>query len=469
MSNKLQLRRDTAANWESANPVLAQGEVGAILDSKGKVVGQKIGDGVTEWKELPYDIATTLNEMFNGSATEIRYDSNSAEFDGTKLYPIKEVGEKLVEEANTNVRRGSFLIPIKVNDKLSIKARFNAYNLPMILDTNKTVLKVILKDNINEPNTPQDYTVHEEDAAFVAINHIGSSDYEITWVNVIVYRETKGLAEDIKELQKSNKPLSGKTIVCFGDSITELSDVTTQKRYSDCIAEITGANVVNVGIGGTQIRQRKYGNPTPYQNLDICKMVEAVCTQDFSAQITAANDIGEGRIDIVNRLIAVDFNMVNAVTIFAGTNDWYNVSQNGLGNSGEMPEDGGNITTLGGINYIIKKLLTTYPHLSIYWFSPIVRWRDSEVEGETGRTDNSWCDVFLNTEGKTLEDYVEAIKTEVTLNKIPFCDMYHTLGWNKYNFSRYFPDDDGTHPKQGGGFEFIGRKMAGFIIANKTF
>ena len=55
MSNKLQLRRDTAANWEAANPVLAQGEIGLILDNNGKVVGQKIGDGETEWKELPDD------------------------------------------------------------------------------------------------------------------------------------------------------------------------------------------------------------------------------------------------------------------------------------------------------------------------------------------------------------------------------------------------------------------------------
>ena len=54
MSNKLQLRRDTAANWEAANPpvVLAQGEIGLILDDNGKTIGQKIGDGVTEWKEL---------------------------------------------------------------------------------------------------------------------------------------------------------------------------------------------------------------------------------------------------------------------------------------------------------------------------------------------------------------------------------------------------------------------------------
>lgn len=74
MSNKLQLRRDTAENWESANPVLAQGEIGLILDENGKTTGQKIGDGVTEWKKLEtvvevnnyvYDLGTLLDGYIN--------------------------------------------------------------------------------------------------------------------------------------------------------------------------------------------------------------------------------------------------------------------------------------------------------------------------------------------------------------------------------------------------------------------
>ena len=52
MANKIQLRRDTAANWTTANPVLGQGEPGAEIDT-GRL---KIGDGVKDWKTLP-DIA----------------------------------------------------------------------------------------------------------------------------------------------------------------------------------------------------------------------------------------------------------------------------------------------------------------------------------------------------------------------------------------------------------------------------
>lgn len=46
----LQLRRDNASNWTANNPVLAEGEIGLELDTK----LFKIGDGITEWKDLPY-------------------------------------------------------------------------------------------------------------------------------------------------------------------------------------------------------------------------------------------------------------------------------------------------------------------------------------------------------------------------------------------------------------------------------
>jgi len=50
MATRIQLRRDTAANWTSANPILASGEPGYETDT----VKYKIGDGVTAWSGLDY-------------------------------------------------------------------------------------------------------------------------------------------------------------------------------------------------------------------------------------------------------------------------------------------------------------------------------------------------------------------------------------------------------------------------------
>lgn len=75
MANRIQLRRDTAANWTAVNPVLTQGEIGLELNT-GKI---KIGTGTTAWSSLPYfslsysdlsglpTIPTTTSQLTNNS------------------------------------------------------------------------------------------------------------------------------------------------------------------------------------------------------------------------------------------------------------------------------------------------------------------------------------------------------------------------------------------------------------------
>ena len=70
MADIIQIRRDTAANWTSANPVLAQGELGVETDTD-KI---KIGDGSTAWTSLGYLIDT------GGYAS---YSDTTANFTGT--------------------------------------------------------------------------------------------------------------------------------------------------------------------------------------------------------------------------------------------------------------------------------------------------------------------------------------------------------------------------------------------------
>jgi len=50
MAVQIQLRRGTASEWTSANPVLAEGEMGLETDT----VKYKIGNGSTAWNSLSY-------------------------------------------------------------------------------------------------------------------------------------------------------------------------------------------------------------------------------------------------------------------------------------------------------------------------------------------------------------------------------------------------------------------------------
>lgn len=69
MATKIQLRRDTAANWTRNNPVLAVGEPGLETDT-GIV---KYGDGSTAWNSLPY---ANLNSLADFTTSDLSEGSN---------------------------------------------------------------------------------------------------------------------------------------------------------------------------------------------------------------------------------------------------------------------------------------------------------------------------------------------------------------------------------------------------------
>lgn len=51
---RIKNKRDTAANWEKNNPVLLNGEI-IIVDTSSGEVRTKTGDGIKNYKQLPFD------------------------------------------------------------------------------------------------------------------------------------------------------------------------------------------------------------------------------------------------------------------------------------------------------------------------------------------------------------------------------------------------------------------------------
>ena len=71
MADRIQLRRDTEANWTETDPILAQGEIAVTLDDLDTEPKFKVGDGLTLWSVLPY---------FGGAElTQIQSDWNQAD------------------------------------------------------------------------------------------------------------------------------------------------------------------------------------------------------------------------------------------------------------------------------------------------------------------------------------------------------------------------------------------------------
>lgn len=69
MADRVIQRNDTAARWQSINPVLAQGELGIVSDG---AKGYKIGDGVTAWNSLEYPAnPTSVVQELGNSETAV--------------------------------------------------------------------------------------------------------------------------------------------------------------------------------------------------------------------------------------------------------------------------------------------------------------------------------------------------------------------------------------------------------------
>ena len=75
MADLIQLRRDTAANWTSANPTLSQGEQGYETDT-GKM---KIGDGSTAWTSLAYFVDSSAYATSSDITSAVSTKANTAD------------------------------------------------------------------------------------------------------------------------------------------------------------------------------------------------------------------------------------------------------------------------------------------------------------------------------------------------------------------------------------------------------
>lgn len=83
---RIQQRRDTAANWASVNPVLADGEMGFIHDT-GRF---KIGNGSARWNDL--DDFAPVNEITGAVSAE----DLQAHIDSLTPHPVYDDGPSLL-------------------------------------------------------------------------------------------------------------------------------------------------------------------------------------------------------------------------------------------------------------------------------------------------------------------------------------------------------------------------------------
>tara|TARA_R100000935_G_C2766776_1_gene135968 strand:- start:126 stop:692 length:567 start_codon:yes stop_codon:yes gene_type:complete len=87
MASIIQVRRDTASAWTSANPTLASGELGSETDTS----KLKIGDGSTAWTSLGY---YTLGLAGYNIGSDIQaFDADTSKLDVAQTFTAGQRGE----------------------------------------------------------------------------------------------------------------------------------------------------------------------------------------------------------------------------------------------------------------------------------------------------------------------------------------------------------------------------------------
>ena len=214
--------------------------------------------------------------------------------------------------------------------------------------------------------------------------------------------------------------LKNKIIAFLGDSITEGVGASEYKKcFVEVFAQITGAKVLNYGIGGTRIAPQIKPSNEPRMDLDFILRAEEMEKE------------------------------VDAVVVFGGTNDF------GHGDApfGEIT-DTKKDTFCGSCDTLMNLLLNKYPAKPVVFLTPLHRLSEDSTVNEIGLK----C--------RTLAEYVHVIKEKAEKYSIPVLDLFAEGGMqpkiepqNKLYFA------DGLHPSDTG-HERIAKMIKLFLEKN---
>ena len=228
----------------------------------------------------------------------------------------------------------------------------------------------------------------------------------------------KNVADNVKVSYPSNG-VSNLNILCLGDSIFgNDGEIVTDLHL------ISGATTTNGAFGGTSVASR--GGTDPFQYFDGVNLVNAICTQTWADQDTAADALESSYPWVKTRLAtlkAVDMSKVNLITMDWGTNDYM---------QGKSVAD-----IISAYNTVIDALQERYPAIRLLIITPIWRYFGNKTDNDNG--DNHVYNV------STLKEIAEAIFNNAHDKRIETIQMYQNMPLSYKTADLYFDTDSGVH------------------------
>lgn len=370
--------------------------------------------------------------------------------------------KRVVHKTNDSVKNNWYKNYNVSNSKINSDALSDTFDFRENL-ANNTDLNNVYKSGIYTgigTNTYLNVPVELEGKSFILKSYSGRVDgafnvQEITPMddNNTTYKRYRMSRDGNSEWSKyksviendnnSSMTLEGKNIVMFGDSITE------NGTYPEQIQNLTKSNVIKAGFGGCRMAQHQQsGTGLLYDKQSMYRLVDYIKNNDFTELVQATEDMvranGDDNRPQANRLKNTDWDKVDYITIFFGTNDY----------GGDIPigtdDDQDGSTFKGAVNKVIKTLSESNPKIKFVFITPF--YRDRFLSG-----DNNNSDVYANGTGSYLNEYVKAIEKLANDNHIPVINMMDNSGINKYNQATYLAD--GLHPNEYG-YAYIAEQLA---------
>lgn len=260
-----------------------------------------------------------------------------------------------------------------------------------------------------------------------------------------------GGSVSIPDLHIPRSAIDGKKVVCFGDSLFGM--YRGEDSAPAFVAKETGATAYNVGFGGCRMSV----HPTSgYAAFSMWALAKAIAENDWSTQDAQASAGSAYFPEQLTLLKSIDFGSVDIVVIHYGTNDFGAGTAVQIDNAAD-PDDYN--TLCGALRYSVEKLLSAYPKLRIYVSLPVYRYWTASDGGVT------YAETYLNKGGKTLPEFVEALRSTAAEYNLPVIDGYYGLGINKANAPTFL--EDGTH-HNATGRERFGRYIGANLVSQQT-
>lgn len=291
-------------------------------------------------------------------------------------------------------------------------------------------------------------------------NHTSTSQIFYIADNVAIYGNksiNKNIGYTENTLPKDIIPSfeTPKVGVGFGDSIMEGFGVLTSTDKlptQDCIsimAKELNTPIYNGGVGGARLSAG---------DCSFVEVVNSIVNNSWTTFNTHLNTLISGNANMrsaivqYNKIQALDFDDVDFLLIAYGTNDW--TAGRTLDNTNNPLDTN---TICGALRYGVSQLLTNYPQLKIYVFTPCYR-------DHLGTNQDQTSDTYTNpTSGLKLTDVCDAIAETCKELHIPCKNMYYDSCLNQYTRDEYLSDYVHRNAK---GYELMGKQYAKFVDSN---